>query len=157
MARQIPYEDTTVPVKKTVAEIEDILQAHEAEGIAKQFEAGRIKGMGFKVNGIPYQLPAEVQPVFQYLLNKKLASPMYNIQYKARHDDAYRRMIFEQAERCAWRNLMGWVKAMLAMVEMGMVKIDQVFMPYMLVGPNETAYDRMLRGGLPALMAPREE
>lgn len=36
----------------------------------------------------------------------------------------------EKAERVAWRQLLRWVQAQVAMIQTGMVKSEEVFLPY---------------------------
>ena len=146
MARQVPYSDTTVSVNKTIAEIEELLQVHEVDAIMKNLEASRVTSLSFKKDNIPFQLPVKTEAVYQYLVNKR------RNQWALTQDDKAR--IHAQADRCAWRNLMAMVKAQLALVELEMVTITEVFMPYILVANGETAYEAMMAGGMPALMTP---
>jgi hypothetical protein len=44
----------------------------------------------------------------------------------------------EQAIRCAWRIMHTWVKAQLALVEVNMVTIPQVFLPYSIMRDGRT-------------------
>lgn len=157
MARLIPYEDTTVSVTKSLAEIEDMLAVHHANKIMKEYESDRIKGLAFMVNSQPFALPVRTEGIFNYLLKKRLDSPRYAIREKARRPEK-QRAIHDQAERVAWRNLAAWVKAQLAIVEIGMVQITEVFMPYLIIGPGEeTIFQRLQSGGLPALMQPKDK
>lgn len=48
-----------------------------------------------------------------------------------------------QAKRIAWRQILRWVEAQMAFVETGMVKMEEVFMPYIQVGIDETLFDRL--------------
>ena len=60
----------------------------------------------------------------------------------------------EQAERIAWRQMFWWLKAQLALVDMGMVESAEVLMPYMLAPDGRTFFDtykpRMLEAPKPA-------
>lgn len=46
----------------------------------------------------------------------------------------------DQAERTAWRCLKDWVEAQMALIEIGMVSIDQVFLPYVINKEGKTLY-----------------
>ena len=46
----------------------------------------------------------------------------------------------EQAERVAWRILKDWVESQMAIVEAGMVKAEEVFLPYMLMAGDVTLF-----------------
>ena len=154
MPRKIPYVDTAVSIEKTVAEIETILLVHNASHIMKEFESGRIKSVAFKHDNVPFQLPTNVEPVYQYLLDIRQQSPRYSLRYP---DQQAKARLYDQAARCAWRNVMFWIKAQLALVEIGMVTVSEVFLPYMLMDGQQTLYDRMLERGLAELPAARVE
>ena len=40
----------------------------------------------------------------------------------------------QQAIRTSWRTLKDWVEAQMALLETGMVTMDEIFLPYMLSG-----------------------
>lgn len=56
----------------------------------------------------------------------------------------------EQAKRTGWRNIRDWVLAQMAIIEAGMVSMDEVFMPYMTDGRGNTLY-QLYQGGQLAL------
>ena len=45
-----------------------------------------------------------------------------------------------QAERTAWRQLLRWVEAQLAMIDVGMVEATEVYAPYMTTADGRTLY-----------------
>ena len=56
----------------------------------------------------------------------------------------------EQANRTAWRIVKEWVAAQMALIETGMVDMEEVFLPYMLTG-NRTVYQALSEGKFKAL------
>ena len=156
MARQIPYIDTKVATRKTIAEVEELLEVHGASAVAKKFEAGHVKAVMFEHNGVPFRLPANVEAIYQYLCTARRKAPRSQYRY-SEPPQAVKESWFDQAERCAWRNVMYWVKAQLALVEIGMVTVTEVFLPYMLTSNDETLYQKMLHEGLKALPAGSEQ
>lgn len=56
----------------------------------------------------------------------------------------------QQAERTAWKNVHDWVQAQMAIIEAGMVSMDEVFLPYMTDGRGNTLY-QLYQGGQLAL------
>lgn len=46
----------------------------------------------------------------------------------------------EHAERVAWRQLLRWVEAQLAMVDTGLSTVDEVLLPYMRGDDGQTIY-----------------
>jgi hypothetical protein len=57
-----------------------------------------------------------------------------------------------QAKRIAWRQILRWIEAQMAFARTGMVKIQEVFMPYIQVSiTGQTLYERFEQKGLTAL------
>jgi hypothetical protein len=54
---------------------------------------------------------------------------------------------YEQAYRVAWRNILDWVQAQMALLEIGMAKMEEVFLPYMLDQQCHTLFERMEQRG----------
>ena len=48
---------------------------------------------------------------------------------------------YEQAERVAWRIVKDWVEAQMAILESEMVKLDEIFLPYMVNDAGQTLYE----------------
>lgn len=46
-----------------------------------------------------------------------------------------------QAARVGWRILKDWIEAQLALIETGMVTIEQVFLPYVQNDKGQTLYE----------------
>lgn len=126
---------TKIEPEKTVGEIQSVLvKSGLVKAIQTEYECGKITGISFIVSvtgeEIPFRLPAKWQPVLKALhKDRKVARHMVN--------EAH-------ARRVAWRQLLRWVEAQMAMIEIGMVDIKEVFMPYMLiVNRNLTLYEEL--------------
>jgi hypothetical protein len=50
---------------------------------------------------------------------------------------------YDQAYRVAWRNILDWVQAQMALLEIGMAKMEEVFLPYMQDRQGVTFFERM--------------
>jgi hypothetical protein len=59
-----------------------------------------------------------------------------------------------QAERVAWRQLLRWTQAQMAMVEVGMVRAEEVYAPYMLQAGGRTLFELLTESRFKALPAP---
>ena len=57
--------------------------------------------------------------------------------------EGWKKVYTPQAKRIAWRQILRWVEAQLALVETGMVKIQEVFIPYMLMDKGKTLYEKL--------------
>jgi hypothetical protein len=114
---------TTVDSFKTVSEIEYILMKHKAKSIMKNYDGESITGLSFLIDTgfkqIPVRLPVKVDECLEVLKKEKKNSPRSSI--KATR---------EQAERVAWRILKDWVEAQMALLDIEMVKFEEIFLPY---------------------------
>jgi hypothetical protein len=48
---------------------------------------------------------------------------------------------FEQAYRLAWRNILDWVQAQMALLDIGMAKMEEVFLPYVINREGKTLFE----------------
>lgn len=128
MAKTLYMETTQVSPEKTATEIILELQKAGCTSISHRYDSGKIIGLSFGLNVITagcekfleFDLPVRVDPVYEALKAKRKGY-LYNKQIVN---------LKQQAERVAWRQLLRWVQAQLAMIEVGMVKTHEVFMPY---------------------------
>jgi hypothetical protein len=125
-------ETTQVPAERTASEISSCLIQAGATQIATDYEAGKIKGLRWMMDvrgrKLCFAMPARVEPVFEELR-------------KRRRQSFNRTELLGQAERVAWRQLLRWVQAQLAMIQCGMTEPGEVFFPFMMhVEANKTVY-----------------
>lgn len=127
---------TTVDSFKTVSEIEYILMKHKAKSIMKTYDGESITGLSFLIDTgmqqIPVRLPVKVDECLEVLKQEKKNSSRSNI--KATRD---------QAERVAWRILKDWVEAQMALLDIQMVRFEEIFLPYIETGNGQTIYERL--------------
>lgn len=116
----------------TAAEIEELLIKHGAKMIQKEITNGNISAFRFVVDSavglVPIQLPVNVEAV-------------YKILQKDRKTNRAVKVTMAQAERTAWRCLYDWTAAQMALIEIGMVKLEQVFLPYVVYKDGRTLYE----------------
>lgn len=53
----------------------------------------------------------------------------------------------EQAERTAWKCLKDWVDAQMALIQIGMASMDQIFLPYVINKGGKILYDTVREHG----------
>lgn len=127
---------TTVDAYKTVAEIEQMLVRHGAKSIMKSFEGEDVTSLSFLIdtgNGnVPVKLPVRLDDVLQVLTEQKKAHPKANI--KATR---------EQANRVAWRILKDWIEVQMALLDMKMVKFEEIFLSYIETADGKTIYEKL--------------
>lgn len=126
---------TTVDAFKTVSEIEYILMKHGAKSIMKNYEGEAVTGLSFLidtgVNQIPVRMPVKIEECLQ-VLKKEKAAGQRNVKDTR-----------EQAERVAWRILKDWVAAQMALLDIEMVRFEEIFLPYIETGNGQTVYERL--------------
>lgn len=126
---------TTIESYKTVAEIEKILVKHKAKSIMKDYQDESIVALSFLIdvgyNQIPIKLPAKIEECYMVLCNEK-KNGTKNIKATK-----------EQAERVAWRILKDWIEAQMALLDINMVKFEEVFMPYIVDSNGRTLFEKL--------------
>lgn len=127
---------TTVDSFKTVSEIEYILMKHKAKSIMKNYEGESITGLSFLIDTgiqqIPVKLPVKVDECLKVLKKEKKETPRKQIKDTR-----------DQAERVAWRILKDWVEAQMALLDIEMVRFEEIFLPYIETENGQTVYERL--------------
>jgi hypothetical protein len=124
---------TTVPARRTASQIMDILAKHGAQQILVDYSgdgAGAVNGLAFAIQTdhglMRYKLPVDIAAVEKVLRADRAVAPRLKNE--------------EHAERVAWRILKDWIEAQLALISTRMVTLDQVMLPYMIMGEG-TVYE----------------
>ena len=128
---------TSVPVARTVAQVQAKLVEHGARAVMMEYDdRGRINALAFNVrtpNGeIPIRLPIDVAATLRVLER----------QYANREIPA-RYVKEEHAYRVAWRIIKDWIEAQMSLLETEMVKMEQIFLPYIITPGGQTVYQVM--------------
>lgn len=127
---------TSVPVDKTIAQIQGTLVSHGARSIMVNYNDKQDpESLSFTVlskrGKLPFRLPANVNAVEEVMLRDRLPG--------------YRKE--GQAARVAWRIIKDWVEAQMAIIEAEMVSMVEVFLPYMLTPGDKTLFQVMTDKG----------
>lgn len=126
---------TSVEAIKTIGEIQGILVGHGAKSILTNYsDDGTIESLSFIVRipygDMPVRLPVDASAVLKVMEQDR------NIPRHYCHH--------AQAVRVAWRIVKDWVRAQMAILETEMVRMEQIFLPYMVVKDNKTLYEAMV-------------
>lgn len=125
-------ETTRINPERTISEIQSVLMAHGASSIMMEYKNKQSHALSFKIdlqgNLIPFCLPCRWQEL-EILLKKQGRRPKF--------DDTWETW----ARRVAWRQILRWVEAQFALVETGMVKVEEVFLPYMQTKSGQTVFE----------------
>lgn len=113
-----------VPAEKSILEIEKLLSRAGATKIAKDYsDDGTVIAFFFAIptaqGSIMFRMPCDVAKVEAVLMKD----------YKRPHRGTAK-LVRDQAGRVAWRILLDWIKAQIAMIRLEQVKPQQAFLPY---------------------------
>lgn len=149
---------TTVPVQRTVQQVMSLLALHGASKILADYDGqGQVKGLEFLVlttqGEVGFRLPVNTEGVYGALLKAagKGQVPKTFGKYSRQEQDK------EQAKRIAWRILKDWVEAQMAILDAEMVKMEEIFLPYMMVDNTQTMFQKFQERGFPQLTAGEKE
>jgi hypothetical protein len=120
---------TAIAPAKTIAEITGVLVESGARQINTEYDArGHCTGIRFMVQAggrdMVFLLPARIDPLLKHVRNNR-----------------------EQAARTAWRPILRWCQAQLAMIEVGMVKAEEVYAPYWMQPNGQTLFEAIQSAG----------
>ncbi len=123
---------TSVPVSRTMSQIQGILVAHGARAIRIDYNDNREPvSLSFMVNApsgeLPFRLPANIDAVDNIMTRERLPGHTKD----------------GQPARVAWRIIKDWVEAQTAIIEAEMVTMEEVFLPYLIGDSDLTLYEIM--------------
>ncbi len=147
---------SSVPVERTVAEIERVLAKGGATHVAKQYQDGEVVSLTFTVfnpvsrREMKVRLPANPPGVAAALERE----------YKRTHSRsmsiAAKRNIEAQAARTAWRLMLNWLEVQLSLIEMEQAEFTEIFLPYIMSG-KQTFYNQLKQESFKMLPPAKEE
>ena len=129
---------TSVPVSRTVAQVQAKLVEHGARAVMMEYDdRGRITALAFNVkmpNGdLQIRLPIDAAATLR-VLQRQADNREIPVRY-AREEHAY---------RVAWRIIKDWVEAQMSLLETEMVRMEQIFLPYVITPGGQTVYQVMV-------------
>src|SRR5258708_397167 len=121
-----------VPVDRIFQAIQKILVTHKAKQLMFEYgDDGQIYTLTFSLEINKklhaFKLPARVKSVEHILYGTRPPTPTQK----------------EQAYRTAWANIRDWISAQMALIETGMVKFEEVFLPYMVDRSGKTYFEAL--------------
>jgi len=140
---------TSISADKSISEIIGMLSRSKARQILQDFDgSGNVTAISFRkqtnFGEMSFRLPIDVPAVHQVLRN----------QYQERKVPRSLANDAGHARRVAWRIVRNWIEAQLALIEVGMVKVEQVFLPYMQNPAGQTVFEVMEESHFQGLALP---
>lgn len=135
MTQPIKNAGSVMALPKIFDIIKKTLVSHKARHITESYdEQGRISAIEFVLligtQEYPFRLPARVASV------EKILYPNTQARWLSKTQK-------EQAYRVAWANIRDWIGAQCALIDTGMVKAEEVFLPYLISNRGQTLYEEM--------------
>jgi hypothetical protein len=124
-------ESTTKDPEITMAEIKVILKKYGLTGFHESYSDGEISGCVFSVDIMG------TEAMFSLPINWR---PLWD---RAKRGETKYIKDEIQAQRVAWRQVYRWIESQLALIDVGMAEFHEVFLPYLMVGKNETLFHKM--------------
>jgi len=122
---------TIIEPEQTIGEIQKKLSRFGVQAMMTEYENGQVSGVSFKLNidgqVMAFRMPCNWQAVRAVFKKQGITS----VKHKDKNLD-------NQAIRTAWRVILVWVEAQLALVEINMVTVPQVFLPYTIMANGST-------------------
>ena len=137
---------TEVAAEKTVAQIQSLLAKAGAQAIMSEYDSeGVLCAMSFRLvtpqGPISFTLPSNIDRILECLKRDRKVPGRLKTK--------------EQASRVAWRILLNWIEAQVAIVQAQCAELPQVFLPYAKMKGGETLYDQMKDDGFLRLTGPK--
>lgn len=123
---------TSVPAMRTIGQIQGKLAEHGARAVMMNYEGKRVVSLAFQVDGpagpLSIKLPVDAMATLKVMERDEL-QPRYLTE-----DHAY---------RVSWRIVKDWVEAQMALLDTEMVRMEQIFLPYIITHNGKTVYEIM--------------
>ena len=138
MVKTLFMETTKKEPEETSSEIEVKLKSYDLTKYMKDYHNGEVVGCIFSIRirdkEVPIKLPIRWEP----LLEKANRGETKYIKPGDR----------DQAKRVAWRQILRWIESQLALVDLEMVDIAEVFLAYMMVDKKRTLYQHLIENDM---------
>lgn len=128
---------TKIPPEQTIGELQKALSKWGVSAMMTEYEGPQVKAVAFRMDiegkQVAFRMPCNWRAVLELL-----KGPEYRGKLRLGKDT-----IEDQAIRTAWRVILVWAKAQLTLVEINMVSIPQVFLPYAITKDGRTLSEKI--------------
>lgn len=128
---------TKVPVNRSVQLIQEMLSKAGVKALLFEYENGEQSALTFRIDRgekqLGFRLPCDWRKTLVVLSNTQ------GVPRSLKRND--------HAKRVAWRCVHDWLRAQLALVEIGAAEVEQVMLPYAITASGETLYEKIQGNG----------
>ena len=128
---------TQISPEATIGEIQKILSKHGVTAMMTEYEGPQVSSVSFTLllegKKMSFRMPCNWRAVEQIF--KTDDRSRVNVRLKKNET------IADQAIRTAWRIILRWVEAQMALVEVNMTSVPQIFLPYTIMRDGRTLAD----------------
>lgn len=133
MRKNIKNYTTETKPERAVAQIEElVVKRVNARQFFKEYDSGEIVSVVFIIptdkGDLPFKMPARWKNVLRILYGQR---------------SGYTQGQIDQAKRTAWCNVRDWIDSQVALIETEQVKVQEVFLPYMVNQSGQTLFEIM--------------
>jgi hypothetical protein len=124
------YYTTKVSAEQTIGEIQQKLARYGVNAMMTEYDGRNVSAVSFRMNINGQQIS------FKMPCNWRSVLSVFKAQHVTRNElgDG----IEAQAIRTAWRIILAWVESQLALVEVNMATVQQIFLPYAIMKDGRT-------------------
>lgn len=125
---------TQIDAERTVGEIQKMLSTHGVKAMMTEYDGPHVGSVSFKM-----EIDGKMMG-FKLPCNWKAVQEIFETDDKSRRNVRLKKneTLADQAVRTAWRIIHRWVEAQMALVEVNMVTVPQVFLPYTIMNDGRT-------------------
>jgi hypothetical protein len=120
-----------------ISEIQQLLSKWGVQAIMTEYEGPQVAAVSFKMvvkdRPMAFRMPCNWRAVHQVLKNHNANRKRRNGRLEDKINDSE-----EHAIKVAWRIIQDWIIAQLALVEVNMTTVPQVFLPYTIMRDGRT-------------------
>ena len=157
MSKLLLNYTTTIPVSKTLGEIQKLLAEAGADHFSVRYGKGAVPvGVVFAMQtaqgALDYRLPVDAEKVLAML--ECASNEWVRVKKKYSYGSERRRRVPqshvtpEHAAQVGWRVIKDWLEAQVALIQIGLVSLDEVMLPYQLTADGMTIYELAREKGL---------
>ena len=129
---------TKISSEQTISEIQKKLADHGVMAMMTEYDGPHVSAVSFKMNidGKPmgFKLPCNWKAVLGIFNDNAGKRTIWDSKREARVLEERK----QQAIRTSWRIIKVWIEAQMALIEVNMVTVQQVFLPYAIMRDGRT-------------------